>query len=191
MKRLLHSLIILGIMVAGAAYIYVYHILPREMAKALTSDQKTWVPSSISKVAKENKALITEAIDELPEELHELNLTFDQLLKIVDEVDPDQVKSIIKELNEKKISNVDQTFDVIKKNISLKTIEIELFRDYFKRKATAEQIKKGLQYLNKNDYLTTISVPVAKQTIKSILLEKQDKIEAELQEINSTPNTTR
>ncbi|MBL3658189.1 hypothetical protein [Fulvivirga sediminis] len=188
MKRLLYSLLILAIIIAGAAYFYVYHILPKEMAKALTSDQKTWVPGPLNKVATEKKEEINAAIDKLPQELHELDLTFDQLLKIVDEVDPDQVKNVIAELNEKKISNVEQAFDVIKTNISIKSVNIELFRDYFTHRIKSKQIQKGLQYLNQNDYLTTISVPVAKQTIKNILLEKQEKIEAELQKINSAPN---
>lgn len=187
LKKIIISILFLVIIGVAVSYYYVNNYLPQKIAESIVNEEENdavFVPKRIkSKISKGKKAMQGN-IQLVEKELDNLNLTIDDLIVIIDEVKPKEVIKTIEILNQTEIKSSNQVFDIAKNNIEVNHVDVEVFRDSFNKYASVPRIKKGLKKINETDVLMNMSVSVARQTAKSILLERKDKIFNELNKIN-------
>ncbi len=126
---------------------------------------------------------VNKKIDKIPYYMDSLDLEFEDLLEIVDEVQPSEVFELIDELNSTELTSLDQVFDIGAKHVHIRNLDPEQFRQPFLNYMTMRRVRKALKIINENKLTTTLSVPMARETAKQILLDKRERIENKLEEI--------
>lgn len=186
--KIIIALSILLLAVAGIGYYYINFVLPEEIAKSLTHAEEpgnNLIPKKIIEKTREGKKILSEKMVIVDSELDSLNLTYDDLAIIINEVDPAEVIKTLDILNSTELHSVDQVFEIGKENITVDHIDVEIFRESFKKHFDLVLIEKILYKIEENDLINSISVPVAKKTAKQILKEREKKIRKELEIINN------
>ena len=162
------------------------YLLPKVIAESVSGDKPlpAFIPKKVEKTVEVVKQNVDQNMDQLPIIMNELNLDFNDLLYIIDNVNPDQVIKAQKEMGDTEISSTNQAFDIVKRNISIEGYDLEIFRPLFNEKMTVPRINKLVQIAEKNQLQTNMSIPMARNTAKQILLKHKDRIESELARIN-------
>jgi hypothetical protein len=186
MKRGLIAFILIVIVVLAGYYLGRSYILPAMIAKSISSEGPApkYLPDKIEKTVTVLKKNVNEQVDELPKIMKELDLSFEDLIYIVEHVDADEVLNSVDELNSGKWSNTDEAYDIVVKNIHVEGYDLEKFRPLFNKKARPKKIKRILNAIEENNIRTSLSIPVARNTAKRILLDNREKIETKLDAIN-------
>ena len=171
---------------AVGSWVYVRYYLPEQIAQNVINQSESYpmMPKPLKQKVVKGQKMVEGNMDVIEKELDQLNLSFDDLLIIVDEVDPDEVKKTIKLLTEKEIYDPEQVFEVGKANVHVEHVNPEIFRETFLKYADSARIKKALRIINENNMLVNISVPVARETVKRILIEKRESVSEEIKNIN-------
>jgi hypothetical protein len=180
MKKLLKFTLfiaLLGLLVyAGYRY-----YLPSMIAKTLTSEEPSaLVPDSMQEKVENLKVKINQEVEELPALLKETHLTVDDLTNMIDRADPAQFFRAIEELKNTPLTSTDQIFDICMKHIRIPGYDLEVFRGPFVRNSSVGNIREAIAKIDRDDFMTSVSVPVLKQTAKQVLAEYKEEITAEL-----------
>jgi vacuolar-type H+-ATPase subunit I/STV1 len=72
------------------------------------------------------------------------------------------------------------------KHIKINGYDLEIFRSAFVQHVTVEDINKAIRKIEENDLLASMSIPVAKETVKKVLESSRQEIQQELQRLNQT-----
>lgn len=149
------------------------------VATSIISDEPPadLLPEKVRETIIKTRVEVDKQMEDVPEKLEKLGLTFDDLIHMVEVADADQVKAAITELLSTEIKSEDQVFDIGIKHVKIEGYNLEIFREVFKEKASLKRINKALYRISENDLMTSISVPVARETAKQILIDKRDKVE--------------
>ena len=180
MKKLLKFLVVIALLglIAYAGYRY---YLPSMIAKTLTSEEPSrLVPEKMQEKVKDLRVNIDQQVDELAVLLKETRLSVDDLQNIIDRVNPEQVFGAIGELKNTTLTSNDQVFDICMKHIRVEGYDLEVFRAPFVRNSDVGNIQKAVAKFNREDFLTSMSVPVLKETAKMILEAHKEEIMQEL-----------
>jgi hypothetical protein len=165
--------VVLGL-VAYAGYRY---FLPSMIAKTLTSEEPSaLVPEKMQQQVTELRAKIDREVEEVPALLKETRLGVDDLANIIDRIDPGQVFDAIDELKTTSLTSTDQVFDICMKHIKVDGYDLEVFRGPFVRNTSVGNIREAVAKVDRDDILTSMSVPVLKQTAKQVLESSKDDI---------------
>ncbi len=160
-------------------------MLPRMIAKSLRSEseESILIPKQLKPTVQKARVELNKQMDSIPKIMYSLNLTFDDLLYIAETIDANQVLRSIDEFNKTDLKDVDQAFDILKKNITIEGYNAEPFRPIFRKKVNLKKIQSVLRKINENQLTTTISIPVARETVKQVLLDNREKLERKLESI--------
>jgi hypothetical protein len=170
-------IVLLGV-VAYAGYRF---FLPSMIATTLTSNEPSGlIPAEMQEQVRKLKVKIDREIKELPVLLQETRLSFDDLLTIIDRADPDQFFRAIEELKTTRLTSTDQIFDILMKHIRINGYDLEVFRAPFVRNTSVNNIREAIAKIDLNDTITTMSVPVLKQTAKQVLESSKEEVLAEM-----------
>ncbi|MCG8384351.1 MAG: hypothetical protein MJA30_02320 [Cytophagales bacterium] len=183
MKKVVIILLVAGVVVGTGAYLAYRYYLPKMVAKTIVSEEvaPSILPAKVQESIQEVKAAVDAAeAEDIPAQLTEVGLTFDDIIHMVEVAEADQVFSTIEELQNTELHDLDQVFDIGLKHIKIEGYDLSVFREPFKEKATMKRVHKALRKIEENDLLVSVSVPVARETVKQILIEKRDKVEATL-----------
>jgi len=169
-------------LVLGAS-LYVQRImLPGMIAKSLRSEEEEsiLIPEGLKPTILKTRKELNRQMDSIPSLMNSLNLTFDDLIYIAETLDANQVLQSINELNRTDLKNTNQAFDIVKKNIVIEGFDLETFRPAFNKKVNLKKIKNALRKINDNNLTTTVSIPIARETVKQVLYDNREKIERNL-----------
>lgn len=158
-----------------AGVVTYYFFLPALIAKTVASEQlPAFIPQRIkTKIEKVNKPL-NEGARTVISTIHSSGITFDQIIRAIDEAKEEQAYAMLDELNKTKITNVDQLFDIGKKYF-LVDFDVEVFREAYRKKATLPLIEKAIAYANKYKNEKLMDAKTAKETAKRILRDKEEE----------------
>jgi len=180
MKKLLKFLLVVALLglIVYAGYRY---YLPSMIAKTLTSEEPSaLVPDAMQEKVGKLKVKIDREVDELPALLKETSLSVDDLEIIIDRANPDQFFSAIEELKNTTLTSTDQVFDICMKHISIDGYDLEVFRAPFVRNSSVGNIQDAIAKINRDDFLTSVSIPVLKETAKQVLASSKEEIMREM-----------
>jgi len=185
LKKTTSILLVAALTLVVACFVFYRFYLHSMIAETIQSDpdNSIFIPDTIKPTIVKARQKLDQEINDIPYILDTLNLDFDDILFIVDNVNSDQVIAAINELDRSEIKSEDQVFNILKKNIAIEGYDLEIFRSTFKKKTTLNKIKRGLQIIKDRQLTTSVSIPVARRTVKQILLGNRPKIEATLQSL--------
>ena len=185
MKKLL--IFVLLVLVLGLAAYGAYRFyLPTVIAEALTSDEPSpMVPAGIQKKVGTIKVKVDREIKKLPVLMKETKIGYEDLLIMIDRAKPDDFFEAYREISATRIVSTNQVFDIGMKHINIEGFDLEIFRSTFNRYATVEIIREAINNIDQNEILTSISIPVAKETVKKILESSEQEIRKGLKELES------
>lgn len=172
---------ILGLL-ALVVYVGYTIYLPKAMTQALVENQDLErLPDQI----KEEVALVKEEVekqmDKLPELMKESDIEYEDLVAAIDEVDVDQIGSVIEELKLNNWETPDDVFDIATNHIELEGFDLEKLRPLFNEYVSQERIHELIERAEKNEFLTLLGIPMAKEFAKGILESKKDEILLQLE----------
>ena len=186
MKKLLIFLLIV-IVLGAVAYAGYRFYLPSMIAEALTSDQPSaMVPAAMQEKVTNLKTKVNREAKKIPVFLKEQKIGYDDLLNIIDRTDPDELLDAYQAIATTKFTSIDQVFDIGKKHIKIEGYDLEIFRGPFLQYVTIEDVHKSIEKVEQNKLLTSMSIPVAKETLKQVLESLKPAIQQELDQLNKT-----
>ncbi len=74
------------------------------------------------------------------------------------------------------LTSTDQIFDICMKHIKISGYDLEVFRGPFVRSTSVGNIQEAIGKIEKNEFITSMSIPVLKQTVKQILASSEQEI---------------
>ena len=186
MKRGLIVFLVIVAALLALYYVGKNYILPEVIANTVSSDNPPpkFLPDNIEKTVIVLKENVNENVDELPEIMNELNLGFDDILYIVENVEADEVMQSLDELDQRKWTSTNEAYDIVVRNVHIDGYDMEIFRPIFNEKVTKGKLNRVLNAIENKNLRSSVSVPVARNTAKRILLDNREKIESELEKVN-------
>lgn len=184
MKKLLRFvlvILVLGLVAYGGYRFY----LPSLIAEALTSDQpSSLIPSGMQEKLASLKIKVDREIKKVPVFLNEHKIGFQDLQNIIDGANPDELLEAWYEIATTRITSSNQVFDIGMKHINIDGYDLETFRKPFIQYVTVVDINKAIEMIEENEFLTSMSIPVAKETLKKVLESSRQEIQQELNRLN-------
>jgi hypothetical protein len=176
MKKLL--VFILAVALLGfTSYAGYRFYLPSMIAATLTSEQPSrLIPADMQGKVKRLKLKIDREIADLPVLLKETRLTVDDLLIMIDRANPDQFAQAIEEMKNTRLTSTDQIFDICMKHIKINGYDLEVFRGPFVQNSSVGNIREAIAKIEQNEFITSVGIPVLKQTAKQILISSKEEI---------------
>jgi hypothetical protein len=160
----------------SAGIVYKFY-LPSLVAKTLSDDHLPgYIPNKLKTRIEKVKKPINETARDVIKTIHTSGISLDQILKAIDDAKEEQAYAMLDELNKTHVTNVDQVFDMGKKYFPV-DFDVEVFRDFYHKKATVPLIEKGILYANKYRNEKLMDAETAKETIKQILIAKEDQFD--------------
>jgi len=171
------------VVVAVTAYLGYRYYVPKAIAEAISSEEGSSImPEKVQKKVKDFKVKVDENIEKLPELMEDVKIEYEDLLVIIDELDADEFFIAYDELKLREWDTTDDVFNIALKHISLEGYDLEKFRNTFNSNASVQKIEQWMKIIEDNELLTSMSIPVAKETAKRVLESKKEKILQKLEE---------
>lgn len=167
------AIILLGV---GAGLLYKIYI-PSFVADVITRDTlPSYVPEKYKNQVEEIQKPLKKYSDEVFKITDSLDLSLELILKIIDNVNPDDVLEVYASLENKNIVNSEEVFNVISENIVIEEIDIRLYKDIFLKHATPSRINRTLRYAEKHELVVNLAPATAKKIAKQIVIKHYKKV---------------
>jgi hypothetical protein len=173
MKKFLIWVIGLFVVFAAAGLIFYKFYLPGLVADAITEDQTPgYVPRFVEVRMKKYKAPLNKSAGDVIHEIHESNVTLEQVLQAIDRTEPEQVYAALNELSNSKPKTTDEVFDIARKYVNA-DFDVEILRKPFNENVNMSMVKRAMGYAEgyRND--DTIDPDMAKAVAKKLLIQKE------------------
>lgn len=174
--------ILLILIVAGG--VMAWHYLPVMLAKAIVNEDGGLIPV-IQVIPTPVKKSINHRIDVIPQKLKELEaqgvyITIDDIIKAIDEAKSDEIIRTIDALESAKPETTDQVIGIVLDNMDFGKLENEKIISIAKQNMKISDVKKAMKMIRENGRPYALTIPMGKETVKGLLLEKKKEIEAKL-----------
>lgn len=179
MKKLMFWGLITSLIIVVGGFIFYQFYLSSFVAELVTTPEEE-LSSIIPENIKTEIVKINKASSEVFEELKLSNISIDDAINAIDQVDENQVYRLLDTLNSingVERLNLDTLFNIGKRLVDV-PLDVEVFREAFKRRATPEKIRRALRYANKQRNLQLLSPARARIIAKRILREKEKEFNA-------------
>jgi len=100
-----------------------------------------------------------------------LQLSKDFILTAIDNVDPDEVLAVYTQLEAKHITDSNEVFNLIVKEIKIDNINISLYRELFAKHMTPNRINRALRYAESHKLATSLAPNTAKMIAKQLVID--------------------
>ena len=172
------GVLILLIMIGS---VIMWHYLPTMLAKAITKENQAVIHLIPAPV----KESINQKVDGIPQKLKALEaegvyITIDDLIKVIDEAKPSEIIKTLDILEHTQPQTTDQVIGIVLENMDFGKFENEKMIALAKKKLKMSDVKKAMKMIRENGKPYALTIPMGKETVKSILLEKKKKVEAQL-----------
>ncbi len=182
--KFIRSVLITVFLIAITIWISFNYLIPEMVAESIEKgEMPTYLPKKFEPVFDGIKERVDQDIAELPAILSTHNLTFEELLQIVEQTRPGEILPVIKEFQNKEITDSNQAFDIIVENLGHKVENPESFRDAFNERFTAGRLQTAMSYINDSDLPLEVNVELSRKIVIEILKDRQEEIESELNRI--------
>lgn len=180
-SKLIWVLPIVAILAVGGYFIYIRFILPQQIASAIINEKAApkLLPNRYEKQFVKSRDRINSGADSVLRILHRKNISLQQLLKAIDEVDENDAYRFLDELSTTTIVSSDQVFSIGKKYFK-PDFDVETLRELFRKRVSVSQIKRAIALAIKHRDEGDISPEIFRSVVKQVLIEKEKKISKEL-----------
>ena len=173
MKKFLIWIIGLFVVFAAAGLIFYKFYLPGMVADAIVEDQTpAYVPKFVEVRIKKYKAPLNKSAGDVIHEIHESNVSLEQVLKAIDQTEPEQVYAALAELDNSNVKTTDQVFDISKKYINA-DFNVEILRKPFNENVNMAMVKRAMGYAEGHRNDDSIDPEMAKAVAKKLLIQKE------------------
>lgn len=184
MKKLIRFVLLMAV-VGATVYAGYRYYLPSMIAETLMSDEpSSLVPAEIQGKVEAVKLKVDKEIEKLPAFMKANKIKYEDLQVMVDRVDPAQFIRAYEEIATTRITSTNQVFDIGMKHVRIDGYDLEIFRESFVKNTSVEDIQKVITKYEDNEFLTTMSFPIIKETAKKLLDSYKTEIQAELNKLN-------
>lgn len=178
MKKALIIVLILLVLGAVGAFIFYKVAVPKMAAKAIVKGEYSAViPQKVQKKIEDVRDTINHRFDEVIAITQKENITIEQLMKGIDEVEKKEVLATYKEVISKQVTDPEKIFNIAYKHIKIEAFDPMVLKETFLSHAKPQHIKRGLQFAEKNKIMESLDMQMARSVAKQILREKQKEIE--------------
>jgi len=126
------------------------------------------------------RAPINKASEQIIYKLDSLHIPFESFLMAVDNADKTEILQTLDAINEQKPGTPNEVFNIVKKNMTVKEFDVELFRKPFLRYASMPKINKAMNYIESHKLAEEIDISISREIIKTVLRQKKDEITQKL-----------
>lgn len=176
-KILKVSVISIVLLLIGAAVTWQY--LPTIVVAAITKE------GGIQVISSKTKANINKKVNELPAALKSLEaegiyISIDDIIREIDESEVDEITHTINILENTELKSTDQVIRIVLANMDFGKLENEKVVAIAKQKMKMSDVKKAMKIIRENGKPYALTIPMGKETLKGLLLEKKKEIEDKL-----------
>lgn len=180
-RKLLLIISVVTVLMLGSVLLYNFFI-PSYIAEVITSDT---TPSYLPEKYKIQIERINKPLNKYSEEAFKitdsLNLSLALILRIIDNINPDDVMKVYDQLEYKNVENSNEVFELIREHIEINEVDISLYRSVFIKYATPARINRALRYAETHELVANLAPSTAKQIARQIVIKhyKKEKISLE------------
>ncbi|MEQ8361818.1 MAG: hypothetical protein RH948_03060 [Cyclobacteriaceae bacterium] len=153
------------------------------MANDKDVEESILIPKKLKSKITKAKMLVQKEIKALPIIMDSLDLNFQDLIKMVERLDAKEAVKAFNEIDNKRPETADQVFIILTKNINIEGYDISKFRFVFRKKFNKNKLDEFIKRIKDENLLSSMTVEIARQTAKQILLDNRQKIEIELKNL--------
>jgi hypothetical protein len=172
-KKILIAGLVVVLIIASWMGFKIY--MRRMIANAIVSPNElpAYIPEKVREKVKKVKVPVNQGAEAIINSLHQSKkVTLDQILKAIDNVTEDQAYTMLESLNNTKIKNTDQVFDMAKEQFPV-DFDVEIFRKAYHEQVSMRLIKKAMAYGNKYKQTQEMDFESARSIVKQILIQKE------------------
>lgn len=165
--------LVAAIYILGVIAIIAYKlILPSYLAGFVTeNDLPFYIPEKYKIQIERIQKPIARYSEEAFKVTDSLNLSLDLVLKIIDEVDPDEIMEVYQNLENKIVVDNSHVFALIRQTVKIDAVDINLYKDVFIKNATAPRINRALRYAEKYKLASSLAPATAKKIVRQLAIK--------------------
>ena len=172
-------IILLALILIGAG---VYFFAPKMVVKVIMNEN-----SGLGIIPEGVKQEINEKVDDGPAVLDSLkkngvHITIDDIIREIDNASVEEISMTLEKLQQVELRDKDHAVRIVLENMDLGVLENEKVVTAVKQRVKMSQIKKALKMARDNGKPYALTIPMAKETVKGLLLEKKKEVESALNE---------
>jgi hypothetical protein len=176
MKKTFASILLTLCLLAVGGYFLYQYMMPGIIADAVVADSlPDYIPKRLHTKVEAIRVPLNKGTEAIVQRMHASEIPVEEVLESVDEISEKDVYKFLDEINEKKPTNTNEVFDIIKKYLST-DFDLEVFREPFNQHFQMKQINNAVEYANLNRRSNDIDISTAKAIVKKIIVEKEKEI---------------
>jgi hypothetical protein len=171
--KFIRSTLIIVFIVGGGVYVFYHYFFADVVANALVKEETpSYVPEKIKKGIAKIKAPLNKGAEDVILQIHKSGIPLDRVLNAVDQIQQPQIDAALDELQQAKITNTNQAFDIFKKYLPM-DFDAESLRAPFNKNVDMDMIKKARGYAESYRTNEAIDTEMMKTIVKKILIQKE------------------
>jgi len=184
MKRIISTLFIIVLLLAAFGFYYYAVLLPRKLSEAVIHEDKE-IPRTLPEKYRKKVEAIRQEVKHTSTErvityFESKEVTFEDVLTFIDQIDANDIEKAASKIDTSVFESPGQVFDTLIAHFDFKDIPVENFREDFIGNVDKHKIGIAMQYYHDNKEQLPLLLPMAKQTLKKVLIKKKEEIEAGL-----------
>lgn len=166
----------------GAAGLLLYKkIIAYTISNAIVKEEEpSPLLGSYGTEVRKFRAPINKASEQIIYKLDSLHIPFESFLTAVDNADKTEILQTLEAIKQQKPETPNEVFNIVKKNMTIREFDVELFRKPFLRYASMPKINKALNYIDSHKLAEEIDISISREIIKTVLRQKKDEITQKL-----------
>lgn len=178
MKKFFLYLIVGGVILYAAGYVFYREFLPGIMANAIIDEEKpSYLPKRIQTRLDAMSVPINQGTENVIRELKKANVPMEDVYHAIDDVTEEEMDLMLEDLSEKKKITPNEAFDVLKKHIQT-PFDLEQFRNTFTSNVKAGTVRQFISYARLNKQMQEVDFQTTKAVLKEILRKKEKELES-------------
>ncbi len=162
----------------GSAVAFWYY-LPTLLVKAVSGDAVIKViPAKVQETINKEMNEVPKILDELHKE--GVDISFDDIIAAIDNAKVSEITATMDELERANLKNKEQFINIVLQNMDFGKLENEKMIAIANEKIKMSDIKKLMKMARENGKPYALTIPLAKETLKGLLLEKKKQVEEKL-----------
>lgn len=176
MKKIILVIIVVGGIIWVGGYIAYTFFLPKVVAQAIVSENRpNYLPKRLLNKIEEVRGPINKSTENFIIELKKADIPMTEVYDAIENTSEEQAYQMLDELNDSRITDPNQAFDIFKKHIHT-DFELEPFRATFNQNVDPNMIRRLIKYANMNRSMNEIDIPTAKAIAIQLLKEKEKEM---------------
>ena len=160
--------------------LYIFYV-PRMVARAIVKNAPpSYLPGAYKDQIKRLHTPVNLWGEKLIVEADSLGISLDDMLKAIDNVNTDEVIKVYDKIKDKKVTHSKKVFDLIRQDIAVEEIDLDLLEPAFLKHATPDRINRALSYIKQHQLIENIAPSTAKEVAKQLVREHYLKIDADV-----------